>query len=280
MIDSMDQGIGRILTELKRQNEIENTLILYLQDNGGCAETMGRSAQASNAPTQYTARPEKPVFERLADDALHYFGSVPKQTRDGWPVIMGTSVMPGPADTYIAYGRGWANVSNTPFREYKHWVHEGGISTPLIVHWPRGIPASRRNAIVHEPSHLIDLMATCVDVSGAVYPSVFNGEKIHRMEGVSLRPALSGKRWKRPEPLFWELEGNRAIRDGRWKLVAKENEPWELYDISVDRTETNDWASRQPKLVKSLSVRWEEWAVRANVLPLGTWRASAKRSER
>jgi arylsulfatase len=201
------------------------------------------------------------------------FGSAPQQTRDGFPVIMGTGAMPGAADTYIAYGKGWANVSNTPFREYKHWTHEGGISTPLVVHWPKGIPAKQRNQLVKSPGHLIDLMATAIDVSGAKYPTEVNGQKIHPMEGVSLRPVLTGKLLNRPQPIFWEHEGNRAVRDGKWKLVAKENQPWELYDIEADRTEMNDLAAKHPDKVKELAAKWDAWAARAKVAPLGTWRA-------
>jgi arylsulfatase len=278
MIDAMDQGNGRIIAELKRQGRFDNTVIFYLQDNGGCAETVGRAAQGPNAPTQFAARPDKPAFAPLSPDAQHYFASIPKQTRDGRPVIMGPNVKPGPDDTYIAYGQGWANVSNTPLREYKHWVHEGGISTPLIAHWPKGIPPSRRNKLVNDPSHLIDLMATAIDLAGATYPKEFNGQKIHPMEGVSLRPALMGKSLERPQLIFWEHEGNRAVRDGRWKLVAKENQSWELYDIAADRTEMNDLAAKRPDKVKEFSAKWDAWAARANVLPLGAWRASPGRS--
>jgi arylsulfatase A-like enzyme len=271
MIDRMDQGIGRIVSELKQRGELDNTLILYLQDNGGCAEVLGRTARG-----EYTSRPEKPPFPPMAKDALQP-DMIPKQTRDGYPVIQGPGVMPGGPDSYIAYGQGWANVSNTPFREYKHWVHEGGISTPLIAHWPGGIPTVRRGRLESEPGHLIDIMATCVDLAGAVYPTEREGTKMHPLEGVSLRPVFQGRPLRRPQPLFWEHEGNRAARDGKWKLVAKEDRPWELYDLDADRTEMNDLAAREPERVKELAARWEAWAARANVLPLGTWRRPAVR---
>jgi arylsulfatase len=135
-------------------------------------------------------------------------------------------------------------VSNTPFREYKHWVHEGGIGTPLIVHWPKGIAASRRGKLEAQPGHLIDIMATCVDVAGAKYPTVAHGNSIPPLEGVTLAPAFRGKSVERKNPIFWEHEGNRAVRDDDWKLVAKENKPWELYNLKLDRTEQHDVRER------------------------------------
>jgi arylsulfatase len=192
---------------------------------------------------------------------------MPPQTRDGYPVRMGPKVLPGPYDTYIAYGQGWANVSNTPFREYKHWVHEGGIATPLIAHWPAGIKPGLRNTYVRDAGHLIDLMATCVDLAGASYPAEHNGRKIHPQEGISLRPAFEGKPLAREQPIFWEHEGNRAIRDGKWKLVARHNQEWELYDMEADRTEMHNLAARMPERVKELSGKWDAWAKRAGVQP-------------
>ncbi|MBM3867050.1 MAG: arylsulfatase, partial [Verrucomicrobia bacterium] len=169
---------------------------------------------------------------------------------------------------YVAYGEAWANVSNTPFREYKHWVHEGGISSPLIAHWPAGIPAARRNALEAQPAHLIDLMATLLDVAGARYPAEYRGERLTPLEGVSLVPAFSGRPLGRKQPLFWEHEGNRAVRDGRWKLVAKDpTGPWELYDLEADRTETHDLAAREPARVRELAAAWDTWARRAQVIP-------------
>jgi len=261
MIDSMDQGIGRIANELKRQNKLDNTLILFLQDNGGCAEKIGRGVQ-KRLPKNL--RPLRP-------DELPASGH-PIQTRDGRPIRHGPGVMPGGPDTYIAYGLGWANVSNTPFREYKHWVHEGGISTPLIAHWPQGISESLKNKLVNDPAHLIDIMATCVDLAGAKYPVENKGEKIVPMQGVSLRRAFQGKSLDRKEPIFWEHEGNRAVREGKWKLVAKEDKPWELYDMEADRTEMNDLSEKFPEKVKELASKWDGWAARANVLPLGAWK--------
>ena len=272
MVDRMDQGIGRIISELNRQKMLENTLIFYLQDNGGCAENTGRSGSQLH-PDQL--RSDKPTLDPLPLDALLPAGSTPPQTRDGYPVRMGRKVMPGPEDTYVAYGEAWANVSNTPFREYKHWVHEGGIATPLIVHWPTGISDNQRGKFVSQPGHLIDIMATCIDVAGARYPTTKNEHNVKPPEGVSLVPAFVANPLKRVRPLFWEHEGNRAVRDGKWKLVAKENKPWELYDMEKDRTEMNDLSSTFPDKVSELTRQWNDYAARCNVLPLGGWRGGA-----
>ncbi|MSR65758.1 MAG: arylsulfatase [Pedosphaera sp.] len=177
---------------------------------------------------------------------------------------------PGAPDTYLGYGRNWANVCNTPFRYYKHYEHEGGISTPLVVHWPKGIPASRHNQLVREPGHLIDLMPTCVDLANAKYPGRFNGTKIQPMEGVSLAPTFTGKPLKRKAPLFWEHEGNRAVRDGKWKLVSvfdKAGSSWELYDMEADRTEMHDLSPTLPDKAKQLTSKWNQWSDRVGARP-------------
>jgi arylsulfatase A-like enzyme len=262
MVDRMDQGVGKIVAELKRTGRLDNTLILYMQDNGGCAEQQGRTGNKNHPNIE---RPEKPTFEPMKPDALQAIGSVPPQTRDGFPVRMGPKVMPGGPDTYIAYGRGWANVSNTPFREYKHWVHEGGISTPLIAHWPLGI--TTKGELRTQPAHLIDVMATCVDLSGAPYPAKVGENAITPLEGKSLVPAFANKPLDR-DAIYWEHEGNRAVRAGDWKLVAKgPGSKWELYDIARDRTESTDRAAKNPEKTKELVAKWESWATRAKVLP-------------
>ncbi len=225
-IDRMDQGVGKIVDELKSTGQLDHTLILFLQDNGACAEMIGRR-------------------DALSD---------------------GKVVMPGPGNTWMAYGQSWANVSNTPLRMYKHFVHEGGISTPLIAHWPAGI--SRRGALTSEPGHLIDLMATCVELSGAKYPLKVGDLEIQPMEGVSLAPAFKGEPLVRPRMLFWEHEGNRAIRDGQWKLVAKgARGPWELYDMTRDRTEMHDLAASNPAKLHELAAAWDEYAKRTHAIP-------------
>ncbi|MGC1274210.1 MAG: arylsulfatase [Planctomycetaceae bacterium] len=267
MIYRMDAGIGEIVASLKETGRFDNTLILFLQDNGGCAEEMGRKGNAQHPDIP---RPEAPTLDPVAATDFINGGSVPHQTRDGYPVRMGKHAMPGPADTYVGYGEGWANVSTTPFRLYKHWVHEGGISTPLIAHWPQGI--ARKGELETQPGHLIDVMATCLDLSGATYPKEKNGKPVPPPEGRSLVPAFNGEAIDR-EAIYWEHESNRAIRVGDWKLVSDGRKgTWELYDMANDRTEMHDLASQHPEKVKELAAKWQAYAERANVLPLGTWK--------
>ena len=264
MVDNMDQGIGRVMNELRQQDKFKDTLFLYLQDNGGCAEGFGRYAP-KNGYREY--QPMEP-------DELQKKIWPPMQTRDGRPLRVGPGEMAGPEDTFIGYGRGWANVSNTPFREYKHFAHEGGIATPLIAHWPKGIVKKMRGKIDHQPGHLIDLMATCVDLAGLKYPKTFGEHTIDPLEGVSLVPAFRGKPLGRKDALFFEHHLNCAIRDGDWKLVryGRPGRPatlqaWELYDMSKDRVESNNLAQEKPELAQSLEQKWEDWANRARVKP-------------
>ena len=264
MVDCMDQAITRIVNQLKKSGYYEDTLVLFLADNGGCAEEYGSNKNAKPEDLQ-----SRPVVQPMKSGEIQV-RMQPTFSRDGRPVRTGRGVMPGPSDTYVAYGREWANASNTPFRLYKHFVHEGGISSPLIAHWPAGIDAARHNSLVGDPAHLIDLMATCVDVGRASYPKEANGLLITPMQGVSLRPAFVGRPLRRTQPIYWEHEGNRALRDGKWKLVARGHDgPWELYDIKADRTELNDLATTHSQRVSEMARQWEAWAVEANVKP---WR--------
>ncbi len=261
MIDAMDQGIGRVLDSLRTTGQYDNTLVLYLQDNGACQEE-SRSQQARQRREKV-----KPV-EPMAADALQ-FASVPEHTRSGQPTQWGREVVPGPANTYMEVGREWANASNTPFRLFKHYVHEGGIATPLIAHWPNGI--RRRGELETQPGHLIDIMPTLVELAGAEYPETFHegDAKIQPAEGVSLVPALAGEPIDRKVPLFWEHEGNRAVRDGDWKLVARgKMGTWQLYNLSKDRSELEDLSRDHPERVSELSGAWEAWAARVGAVPL------------
>ena len=270
MVTQMDAGIGRLLAELDRTGAAENTLVLFLQDNGGCAEGMGR-----NGP--FVPRPDEPTAEPIPLDEPRTRRTY--TTREGYPLRRGVNVTPGPPDTFLAYGEGWANASNTPFRLYKHWVHEGGISTPLIARWPAGMRDELRGGIVRDRGHLIDLAPTLLELAGADYPAEFGGAETEPLPGWSLGPILRGDMRAAvldDRPLFWEHEGNRAVSrpdgEGDWKLVAVENGPWELYDLSTDRTETTDLSAERPEVVAELSALWDGWAAANDVLPLGGWR--------
>ena len=248
-IELMDEAIGTVVDTLREREQLENTLILFLADNGGCAEEA-----------------------RDTWKALH----IPTETYAGDPVAVGNdpSVMPGAEENYQSYGVPWANVSNTPFRYYKHWVHEGGIASPLVAHWPQGIES--RGGWTDHVGHLIDIMATCAEVGGADYPVTFDGHAITPLEGTSLAPLFNGQPAKgHPEGLYWEHEGNRAVRDGNWKLVSKYSKPeegrWELYDLGSDRSELNDLATEMPERVERMSAMWEEWADRVGVIEWRSW---------
>lgn len=229
-IDRMDQGIGRIIKCLEENGIDQNTMVVFLADNGGCAE--------------YSI----------------YGGLVAKKTYN-------TFKDNGGPKSYDSYGQGWACASNTPFRYFKHYIHEGGISTPMIVYWPAG--AKSDGNYRRQVGHIIDIMPTFLDAAGGAYPSEYNGNKIKPMEGKSLLPAITGDAPIQRDCLCWEHHGNRAIRKGDWKLVAKgETAPWELYDMKADRTETDDLAEKHPETVKELNDLWWAWARRCDVLPM------------
>ncbi len=265
MVDNMDRGIGRIVAEFERQGTLDNTLIMYLQDNGACAEGFGRY------------KPKKPYrtdYKPLGPDGFQTKIWPPMQTRDGRPVKNGPDAMAGPEDTFTGVGRGWANVSNTPFREYKHFAHEGGISSPFIVSWPKGIDPENNGRIERQPGHLIDLMSTCLDAAGVKHPRKFGEQDIQPLEGVSLLPAFRGGDLVRKDALYFDHHLNGAVRDGKWKLVRYGDSgrnaklhPWQLYDMENDRSEQIDLAKVYPDKVKLLSQKWENWAVRARVKP-------------
>ncbi|MEZ4774479.1 MAG: arylsulfatase [Bacteroidia bacterium] len=267
MVDIMDQGIGRIITALEEKGELENTVIFYMHDNGGCAEPQG-----SDKP-EVPLTEEQKILKPFSYDSVFY-GKNPVYTREGKFIRKGEGVMAGPADTWVAYEAEWANVSNTPYRLYKHWTHEGGIASPLIVHWPAGIQA--KGELRRQPSHLIDIMATCIEIADIDYPQTFNGHTIQPYEGESLLKAFENKPLKR-KPIFWEHEGNRAIRDGKWKLVSQtqhfriftagDENAWELYDLEKDPSETQNLATKYPKKVTKMAALWEKEAIRTKAKP-------------
>jgi arylsulfatase len=240
MIDRMDQGIGRLLARLRDRGEEDDTLIMFMADNGGCAETIAPNFRNLDGKVRTTG------------GRLVRYGNLP-------------SIPPGPPDTFQSYGPEWAQVSNTPFREYKTSVFEGGIASPFIAHWPAAL--RQRGAIVPQPGHVIDILPTVLEAAGVPYPRHYNGRAITPAEGVSLLPALrSAKVQPRPAPLFWEHFGNRAIRDGDWKLVAPGNRPWELHNLAAARSEVDDLAAKEPQRARQLEQAWNDWARRAHVL--------------
>ncbi len=239
MIDRMDQGIGKILAKLDALSITDDTLIIFLSDNGGCAEY-------------------------LAEDG--WINSYVPNLPDGRPVLIGNRVgmRPGPADTYMSYDLPWANASNSPFRLYKHWVHEGGISSPCIVHYPAMIDEP---AVIHSPIQFIDVLPTFAELAGADYPNEYNENAIQPVEGESFLPALADGDWRRENPLYWEHEGNRAVRVGDWKLVSKHPDDWELYNMIDDRTELNDLSAGERERMQSMSRLYDAWADRCEVRP-------------
>jgi arylsulfatase A-like enzyme len=267
MIDIMDQGIGKIISTLEKKGELENTVIFYMHDNGGCAETL--NSNEAEIPLTDEQKKGKP----FAKDSI-FLGKIPTYTREGEFIRSGKGVMPGLANTWTAYGEEWANVSSTPFRLYKHFVHEGGIATPLIVHWPKGIKG--KGELRNQSGHLIDIMATCIEIAGLQYPTNFNGNEIHPLEGKSLVPTFTNKPMNR-EFIFWEHEGNRALRMANWKLVSKtqkqrkfipaDENAWELYDMEEDPSEVNNLALKYPEKVQTMAALWEKEAQRTLAKP-------------
>ncbi len=217
----MDKSVGDLVTALKQRGVYENTLILFMSDNGGNAETG------------------------------------PNGRIDG--------KNPGCPNSNVYCGESWANLQNTPNRMFKHYNHEGGISTPLVAHWPDGIKA--KGEFRNQPGHVIDIMATVADFGGATYPKELHGKEIQPLEGRSLRPAFDNQALQR-DAIFWEHEGNAAVRTGDWKLVRRGAKgKWELYDLKTDRTEMHNLAASQPERVADMTRQWNAWAKRANVLP-------------
>jgi len=241
MIDRVDQGVGKLVDALRATDQFDNTLILFLSDNGASPE-----------------RPAVPGFDRYS------------QTRRGEPVTyfgpgMPRDVLPGNELTCAGIGPRWANVANTPFRYWKGDQHEGGIRTPLIAHGPTGL-VTNPGSITHQKGHVMDLCATCLDAAEARYPKVYQTRIITPLEGKSLLPILRGKDREGHKQLFFEHYGHRAVREGDLKLVAGEKGPWELYDLSTDPTELHNLAEEQPNIIRRLAADWQQWAERTGVV--------------
>lgn len=215
MIDRMDQGIGRILTTLKKNSAFENTIIIFLSDNGASAENIAKRG--------------------LNDPVV--------------PI--------GLKGSYAAYREPWANVSDTPFRKYKLWLHEGGISTPLILHYPNG--DFEVGGIRHQPAHLIDIVPTFLEIAQVSYPKQNQGSKTNPLSGTSLLSAIRANT-ALDRPLFWEYSGHRAMREKNWKLIRPKKGEWELYDLAKDRSELHNLAVEMPNKVADMVAAWESWA--------------------
>lgn len=220
-VDSIDQNVGKLISHLKSIKQYENTVIFFLSDNGACQE-----------------------------------GGTLGRFKKGW-----IENPPLESEDGIRQGKAWANASNTPFRLYKHFVHEGGACTPMIAHWPAGIAKTDNGSFIRHAGYLPDFMATCVELSGAAYPT-----GIPACEGKSLVPLLKGK--NEPvhlDPIYWEHEGNCAMRWGKWKLVMEYEKPWELYNIEADRTEMNNLAQSESAKRDEMIGMWEAWAKKNEV---------------
>lgn len=242
MIDNMDQGIGRIISALKQTGQLDNTLILFLSDNGASAENCANYG---------------PGFDR------------PSQTRDGKTIVYATKkqAIPGPQTTYSSIGPRWAHVANTPYRYWKEQSFEGGIHTPLIAFWPKGITV-KKGGFSDFTGHVMDFMLTFCELAGAEYPSSFNGKKITPSSGESMVASFQNKNEKGHTQLFNEHFGARYVRSENWKLVAlPRDSSWHLYDISKDKTETIDLAASNPSKVHQLDSLWNNWAKTHQVFP-------------
>ena len=232
MIDRVDQNIGKLINFLKKQGLFENTLILFMSDNG-----------ASDEGTDPLGRGN--IF------------NIEKRN-------LGLSDI---------YGNAWANLSNTPFRLYKRYTHEGGSATPFIMHWTKGI--KKQNNWYREPAQLIDVVPTLLEVCDVDYPKTYQGNTLHPLRGISLTPSFSGKSIGRTEPMFSEHENNAFMIDGYWKLVGKgvatpqgtNVKEWELYNLDEDRTELNNLNQKEKKRLREMTDKWEVWATEDKVYP-------------
>lgn len=242
MIDRMDQGIGRIIRALKETGQLDNTLILFLSDNGASPENCANYG---------------PGFDR------------PDETRDGRKIIYATQkqALPGPQTTYASIGQRWANVANTPYQYWKAESYEGGIHTPLIAYWPKGI-TTHKGGFNNRTGHVMDFMSTFVELAKAHYPERYNGHKIPATTGTSLVASFKNKTGTGHAELFNEHFGARYARSGDWKIVSLSNDTtWHLFNLAADKTETRDLAAQYPEKVQELQTRWYEWAQTHQVFP-------------
>lgn len=249
-VTSIDRGVGQVVQTLKDAGAFDDTLILFLSDNGAAPD-------GGLVPTRegFGFGSQQNDLNWRPDGAKIRAGS-------------GPDVMPGPADTFAAYGLAWATVSNMPFRSTKLTAYEGGVRTPLIAHWPKGI--QKPGGWTDQRGHVVDLMATCIDLANTSYPQEFRGSRLLPLDGMSLRPVFQGNRRKEYPDLYWNAPRNQAMRSGDWKLVnVAPDKPWELYRIDRDGGETHDLSGDYPDRVRDLSTRWQTWAKDAGILSQG-----------
>ena len=230
----MDEGIGRVVSLLKERGVFDNTLVLYMHDNGACHVEYGKDRKGSY---------------------------LPEKTRDGKPMRPGNlpEIMPGPEDTYQSVGHGWANLGNTPFRLFKQHDHEGGDRSPLIAHWPARIKKKSAGQLAPAVSHVTDILPTLLDAADLGYPGRFAGNEIMPYVGRSLVPAFRGRSLADRQTIYWKNARGRAIRDGNWKLVGTGKGAWELYDLAADPTELDDLTSSNPGKASELKSKWQAW---------------------
>lgn len=244
MIDRVDQGIGQLMDALKKNGQLDNTLIMFLSDNGCSDENCQNYSEGENDRPDRTRAGEKIVY--------------PRQKK----------VMPGPETSYASIGAKWANVANTPFRFWKAKSYEGGICTPMIAHWPKGIK-QKKGSVTTQMGHVIDMMATCIDLAKAEYPTEYKGNSIIPLEGKSLVPIFKKGKREGHEVIGFEHFRERALigADG-WKIVRPgENVAWELYNLNADRSEQHNLATQYPEKIKTMEVKYKEWAKRCLVEP-------------
>lgn len=247
MIEILDKNIGKLIKAVEDAGQMDNTLFVFMCDNGGNAEEINGNGEGGGA--------RKHSDQALGGHPADEHGMV----RGNFP-----DVMPGPTNTFQSIGIPWGNCANTPFRLYKHYAHEGGISSPFVACWPKGIKGAGR--IEAALGHETDLMPTFLEIAGATYPKSNAAGEIPAMVGESLVPVFEGKGRKRG-PIFWEHEGNKAVRDGKWKLVSKFPDSWELFDMEADRTELHDLAAAQPDRAAAMKKQYEDWAKFVGVEP-------------
>jgi arylsulfatase A-like enzyme len=246
MIDRLDQGIGRIVNAAKEAGVFDDTLFVFMSDNGGNSEEIARG------------RRTKPAADSFGSPLHFYNPDAPGPCETGMTCAGNEpSVMPGGENTFQSIGIPWGNCANTPFRLYKHYAQEGGISSPFVACWPHGIKPQSRPVVA--VGHETDLMPTFLEVAGVTYPARVAAGPIPPFVGQSLVPLFDGKTRTR-QPIYWEHEGNKAVRDGKWKLVSRFPDQWELYDMEADRTELHDLAAAQPARAKAMAAMWNEWA--------------------